>query len=61
MERITAKGREAVVDVRWDNLSEYYLLAVYASGDISLWDMQRSQELQTFARQDPGVCVRGAG
>ncbi len=44
----------AVVDLQWDVLSDFYVVATYKNGDISLWDMETEAVLSTFDRQGAG-------
>ena len=42
----------SVVDIQWDPLSDFYALAAYKNGDITLWDMETRTSLITPAMSD---------
>eukprot|EP00294_Goniomonas_avonlea_P015107 CAMPEP_0114549298 /NCGR_PEP_ID=MMETSP0114-20121206/5453_1 /TAXON_ID=31324 /ORGANISM="Goniomonas sp, Strain m" /LENGTH=1229 /DNA_ID=CAMNT_0001733971 /DNA_START=86 /DNA_END=3775 /DNA_ORIENTATION=- len=44
-----------VSDIQWDTLSDVYLIAAFANGDIALYDSDSCEEKRSFERQVGGV------
>eukprot|EP00753_Platysulcus_tardus_P016802 PLAT6049.1.p1 GENE.PLAT6049.1~~PLAT6049.1.p1 ORF type:complete len:1230 (-),score=555.27 PLAT6049.1:33-3722(-) len=54
--RMSIKGKTSMImDLRWDVLSNTYLLVAYKNGSISLWDTEHQTELHEFDRQGAGL------
>ncbi|KAA0157211.1 hypothetical protein FNF29_00563 [Cafeteria roenbergensis] len=54
---LVAGGTEAspVADLRWDRLSEDYLLAAFRDGTLALYDVERGTQVQRFEKQGASV------
>lgn len=51
----SGEKNNSVEELRWDQLSNIYLIAAYRNGSIILWDIECGTELHTFEKQSSGI------